>query len=90
MKLTHKVLGEFDVNAEPTHGNIVTFYEELRAAEYADHSVPYYDGWVVKAAITANILKTAVDVDNAKPALINWLARELEKHVNAQREIPKN
>ncbi len=70
--------------------HVEAFFKELRALHPNQEkvSLPEDCGDIVRAAVKAGIVD--VNVEEARPAVVRWLARELNTHINDSLEVPPN
>lgn len=76
--------------AELLQRHVETFFKELRALHPNQEkvSLPEDCGDIVRAAVKAGMVE--MNVTEAKPAVVRWLARELNTHINDSLEVPPN
>lgn len=93
IEINHDALAaHFKIDDEPTQGKIESYFKEYNALDGRSNdrrvSVPENSGNIVRAALKAQLLEPALDVSASRPALVAWLAKEINKVVAEALTIP--
>ena len=84
MVIKHKKFGEFTIKNDPLlQKHIEAYFRELKklGAKLEDISAPEYAGNCVRAAVNLNWFDKSVNVDEALPAKILWLNKEIQNYI---------
>lgn len=91
-RIDHEGLNAHFEIVDLTQGDVESYFKIYNALDLRvtgkTVSVPENSGYIVRAALQAKIVAPEINVESSKPALIRWLAKEINQAVSEALTIP--
>ena len=90
-KFIHEQLGEYEAVQKITQRMLESYWDAIQSAEMSKHGIAYLHRMIIESAYDAKILLgKKVEWLDKEPALIKWLANEIQEYIGEVYDLPKN